>query len=528
MREVELKLQVPAAALAAVERAVVGDATGEGAARVRLQAIYFDTPDGRLAAAGLALRLRKEGRQWVQTLKAGSAHGLERAEHALRVAAPRGGGAPALDPARHAGSEAGAALQRVLAADGGAGLQPRYRTEVTRLSLTVRSRRGRVELALDRGRVAAAQPDGSERDSPLTELEVELVSGAPLAVIECARRLAQRHALWPDTRSKAERGDRLARGLGADAVLPAVKAAPLELARDLQPGAAWRALLANVLAQALPNWSELAADGPATPRAAALHQLRVALRRLRAAARLVDGWPGVDAQVAAEPAAALFRALGAGRDRAVLAAGLQREIDAALAARGRTPLALPAARDAGGWSDAERAAHGLVFIDLLGATLPPAIAPPADGVPLQQRIAARLEHWHRQARRDARRYDALDDPRRHRLRKRLKRLRYAIEFVAALFPTRGVKRYLRRLRVAQDQLGRYNDLCVAEAAYAPLAASEPRAWFALGWLQARRAAVLADCSEALRGLRSAKPFWPRPKPTRQADPAVASADTPGR
>jgi len=46
MTEIELKLQVPAAALAAVEHAVATPA----AVRTRLQAVYFDTPDRRLAA----------------------------------------------------------------------------------------------------------------------------------------------------------------------------------------------------------------------------------------------------------------------------------------------------------------------------------------------------------------------------------------------------------------------------------------------------------------------------------------------
>jgi triphosphatase len=63
--ETELKFQVPEASRAALEKAVAAAAVQ----RTRLQAVYADTPDQRLAAAGLALRLRKEGRVWVQTLK---------------------------------------------------------------------------------------------------------------------------------------------------------------------------------------------------------------------------------------------------------------------------------------------------------------------------------------------------------------------------------------------------------------------------------------------------------------------------
>ena len=50
MHEIELKLQVPAACRDAVLSAVLrGRVT-----RTHLRAFYFDTPDGQLAAAGLA------------------------------------------------------------------------------------------------------------------------------------------------------------------------------------------------------------------------------------------------------------------------------------------------------------------------------------------------------------------------------------------------------------------------------------------------------------------------------------------
>ena len=70
MTETELKFQIPPRQAAAVARAVAT----QTARRIRLVAAYADTADRRLAAAGLALRLRREGRQWVQTLKGRGAH----------------------------------------------------------------------------------------------------------------------------------------------------------------------------------------------------------------------------------------------------------------------------------------------------------------------------------------------------------------------------------------------------------------------------------------------------------------------
>src|SRR5512137_2451004 len=102
MTEIELKFQVPAQRVDALVRAVATPS----ATRVPLRATYFDTEDRRLAAAGLALRVRKEGRRWMQTLK-GAGDGIwQRLEHEVpRQVAP--GTQPLADPALHDGTPAG-------------------------------------------------------------------------------------------------------------------------------------------------------------------------------------------------------------------------------------------------------------------------------------------------------------------------------------------------------------------------------------------------------------------------------------
>ena len=64
--EIEFKFQIPPDRLKAVEAALRRGTV----VRTRLQARYFDTADQALAAEGIVLRLRKEGRRWVQTVKA--------------------------------------------------------------------------------------------------------------------------------------------------------------------------------------------------------------------------------------------------------------------------------------------------------------------------------------------------------------------------------------------------------------------------------------------------------------------------
>ena len=64
--EIEFKFCIPPDRLAAVQAAV---RRGRCVA-IRMEARYFDTPDGALGSRGIAFRLRREGDQWVQTVKA--------------------------------------------------------------------------------------------------------------------------------------------------------------------------------------------------------------------------------------------------------------------------------------------------------------------------------------------------------------------------------------------------------------------------------------------------------------------------
>ncbi|RZJ48557.1 MAG: CYTH domain-containing protein, partial [Acidovorax sp.] len=75
--EIEFKFCIPPAQLAAVTAAVRrGRHTP-----IRMEARYFDTPDAALSSRGIALRLRREGDRWVQTVKALGEGPLDRHEH---------------------------------------------------------------------------------------------------------------------------------------------------------------------------------------------------------------------------------------------------------------------------------------------------------------------------------------------------------------------------------------------------------------------------------------------------------------
>src|SRR5688500_6850198 len=102
--EIELKFFVPREARAAI----LAEMTRRSASLERrtLAAMYLDRPYRRLALAGIAWRLRREGRRWVQTLKSGGASAIERFEH--EVIRP----GPSHDPAMHAGTGTGDKLAK--------------------------------------------------------------------------------------------------------------------------------------------------------------------------------------------------------------------------------------------------------------------------------------------------------------------------------------------------------------------------------------------------------------------------------
>ena len=533
MSEVELKFQVPAHRRSAVEAAVAGSTPSR---RVRLQAAYFDTPSGLLAGVWMALRLRKEGRVWVQTLKGAlpDGAGMTRAEHNV-TRSETGAAVPAIDPQLHADTPVGAALLKLLhstkaRADGP--LQQVMATDIWRRARTVRVPGGTVELAFDAG-VIEAGPAGAPRRLPVCELEIELQSGRPQAVVSAAGRWVARHGLWLDTRSKAELGHLLWRD---QAMAPPRRAAEVSLARSMTPAQALDAVLRSCLEQISVNASQIAA-GPQDPEH--VHQLRVGLRRLRTALRFFDGAQLAEAMDAtsrdamALDAADLFRQLGAARDQTAVAEPLMRALARALEAVGQPgePPRLPAPAEAiDPTTLVRRVPTQRLLLMLIGRLQAEAPAPPAPPVrswtqslselatpldaadtppelPLRERLAQRLNRGHRGVLADAQGFDQLDDEGRHRLRKHIKRLRYAAEFSASVFDEASVRQYLKGLRALQERLGTLNDVAVGIALYSAEAPHDTRALFALGWLASQREAALTACQPDLARFIAQPRFW---------------------
>lgn len=518
--EIEFKFCIPAGRLKVVEAALKRGTV----VRTRLQARYFDTADQRLAADGMVLRLRKEGRRWVQTVKATGDNALHRLEHNVDLGTAAA--APQIDPQRHQGTPVGDRLSKLLAEGGGVPLVERQSTDIVRLTRDVRVTGpggAVVEMALDIGKVVAHAGTPEQRESPVCELELELKRGDVQGLVSLARRWSQQHGLWFSTVSKAERGARL---LAAQQTVEAVKAEAPRFATQHPDGrAVQQAVVASCLAQMLPNASEIAAGSTDEEQ---IHQLRIGIRRLRTALRELPELGQFDTTEWEPPLVDAFRALGALRDREQVVKLAQPRLREA-GAPDFDPLAGDdTAASTPSPGDIVRApAFQNVLVSLIGftAAMPVEAAPatiaedgstapqapaPVNANAVRRLLRKRLQRLHKQVLRDGERFESLDTESQHRVRKRLKRLRYLAEFVAPLFEKEdgsAAARYLKALRPAQDALGEFNDEAVALALYREAVERDVRAWFAVGWFTARHAAGAKACHKALAKIEDAPRFW---------------------
>nr|ART39841.1 J93 [uncultured bacterium] len=472
-----------------------------------LDNIYYDTPDLALQRRGIALRLRRQGGRWLQTVKlAGtSAAGLaSRPEWETPYTGH-------FDFSTIDAEDTRAWLQRPRLL---AQLVPIFETRFRRRTWRFAASPGAVLLTLDRGWIIAG-----EKRAALSELELEL-AGAPLdALFALALPLAERMALTPAVSSKAERGYRL---YTAAATQP-VKAADIALSGDMPPLDAFRRIALACLDQMQQNH----AGAVATQDPEFIHQMRVATRRLSAALRLFA--PILPADFA-QPLKAAFRPLmkqlGHVRDLDVLHTEIVALVLAALpdeprlaALSNQITLRRHHARKAAyallrtpGYGHmlltALQILHGLNLTTGNAAPFPgdvPAAQPGAQPSPSLATFAAqRLRRLNKQVMRKAR-AARIDNPESlHALRIAGKRLRYALEFFSPLASPREQRDTLRQLTRLQNTLGQLNDLAQAGDLLMDCANDDSLLREAVtligGWHGPRYAALLATVPNALKSL----------------------------
>ena len=449
------------------------------AGRARSQAVavvWHDTPEGALAAAGLALAERQIGRArgWRLSALHATPPGTRPVLEA-EGAAPDALGRPLPEPLLPVAACAGRLRHWPL--DPAAGMA----------GMSVLD--GRIST------VGAAHPICRVRLHGVTDpaLAAAFTAGLDLA-------------LAPETLAAA------ALGLAGRSV-PA--GAPPAVAEGQSISAALAALLARETA-VLVRLAPLAASGTGTE---PVHQMRVALRRLRSALTLFRRAIDDAALQALRPELKqLAQLLGPARDWDVFAAGTGAAVATALPEDRAIVRLLAAATRRRAESYAALAAHlhgpafrGLCLRLAWLAAQRPWERPddPAQARPLAEFAARELAR--RRARVRARGADLTTLPADalHALRIEVKRLRYACEFFAPLFPARAVRRLIRRTSAVQERLGHINDGTVAAGLLAALGgpARGYAAGVVTGFVAAERQRAAARADRAWRRLRHAAPFW---------------------
>jgi CHAD domain-containing protein len=114
----------------------------------------------------------------------------------------------------------------------------------------------------------------------------------------------------------------------------------------------------------------------------------------------------------------------------------------------------------------------------------------------------------------SKRFARQSETERHRLRVALKRLRYATELLAGLYDSQEVGRFIRRLKQLQDELGYINDVQTAHELLSQLAEpSAPETGIAyagrriLAWHKLRLSDNEPKLRRHVRQLRQVEPFW---------------------
>ena len=446
---------------------------------VKSRITWHDTPDGGLAGGGHALlHVEQPGkRPWV----------LQRATRDGAMIWPLGTPGPVLGEAGDPAELPVVASRLTL---------PIATLEGHRRSLRPPADGPIAELVLLDGNLAAGA------DS--TPIGVVSLSGGVEATFDLARSLlAELPLRMPAVSLSGEVRDRL------HGVAPP---RPPVLHEDLDVDDAF-AHVVSQLASVIVHHAPGAREGLATE---PVHQMRVALRRLRSALSLfrrVADSPELER--AKRDLGGLARALGPARDWDVFLAGTGRDVGKLLpdeAAVARLNAAARRRRRAA-YAELARVLDAPEFQFMLLDLVQLAVARPWQRDTTQDRPRLVAFARHALDRKLKRVLEAGDDlaplptEELHALRIRCKRLRYAAEFFAPLAAGKQSRRFLRRLAAVQERLGQLNDGSVAGDLLGELGSRGFAAGIVHGYLAAKTGGGRAKAERSWRKFRRTDPFW---------------------
>ncbi|WP_425908176.1 CHAD domain-containing protein [Nitrobacter sp. TKz-YC02] len=519
--EVELKLWVTPEDIIALRNHPHFIGSLDSPTHEMLDSTYFDSDDLFLRDHGLILRVRHVGDKYLQTIKSTDrgAGLFERSEWEQTIE----GDQPDLSRVQDT------ALGRILIDEARKPLKPIFETRVERTTYHLNGNGADIVMAIDEGQILAT---GSSR--PVSEIELELKHGKAADLFKVARDIVDIVPAHLEFKSKPDRGYELVEKMA----VAAETASSPELSAGTSTGRAFtligraclRHLVANVPAM-------LGRD------MTALHQMRVALRRLRAAISLFSvvvgddrngairtelRWLAQELGPARELDTLLFEVIKPLRKRHANEPGLanigkmfarkrlksyRQAHEAVRSARFRT-LVLNTVEwvEAGLWSTSEDAAMRT-----------------RRDMPIELYAAEQLSRRCKRIKRRGARIDGLNAEQLHRLRIQVKKVRYAIEFFADLYHRKKSAKQHKKIRASltqlQNCLGKANDIVTHKALFEDIIAGRTRglteeksrhcafaAGLIIGDQQAQLSNALDRARKAYSRFESAKPFWKLPGP----------------
>ena len=385
-------------------------------------------------------------------------------------------------------------------------LKPIFRTSVRRMTQQIRTLRSEIELAVDRGSITTGR-----RSRPISEFELELKGGSSADLFEVARSFERKAGAELDLRSKAEIGYQLAGGVREGAR----HAEPIHLDKKLSVNEAFTVIASSTFRHFANN-----AEAVRNHDAEAIHQMRVGLRRTRAAISLFeDVLPRASTARIKEELKWLTGELASARELDVF---LEERVcpitKAGPPKRGSRAIEERfAAQRTKAFKRASRAVGSPRFrrllIDML-EWIETRKAPSDEDKSIRPYAAELLDRRIRKARKQGKRLNELPPRQRHKLRIKIKKIRYAMDFFECLYADSDheeIEQLSSRLKKVQSALGALNDFMAhrkiaTKAALAAPQANRRAQAFASGFLvgqehEAASGLLKAACNE-LQRLRS--------------------------
>lgn len=477
----------------------------------RLASVFYDTPDRQLALGGVVLEVRQDGRRHVQSVHANGAMvegtPVTRSwENILPSQAP--------DPA----TIDDPALRQLTTPLPGLRLEPIGRQELRRTArrLTL-AENGEILLTLFHGHVAAGKAV-----HPIADIELSLTDGNPVALFSLALAIQAEIPLRVASEPRDVRALRLANGKA-----PAWrKAVPLNLPAE----ASTEEALALILRHCLDHLIDNEACTRLSDHPEGVHQMRVAMRRMRSALRIFRSLlPPDQYGRMTEEVRWLTLGLADARDLDVFTEEIVGPV--AMAFPDEPSFATLAECLVTAGARARSAARATVasgrftrFLLDTGAWIagrtwrnqPVSEQSSQLFQPITDLATGLLSTRFKKVCKQGRRFTELSPAERHQLRIDVKKLRYAIDFFASIYGRKRVRSFTESLQKLQDGLGYMNDVTVAKDLIDRLgAAANPdvapaighAGGILMGWHTRAAAEAARSLAADVESLITDKPFW---------------------